>query len=113
MSRHRSMTVNLGTALLALNLLAWAAWAATRPAYTTGECAVLQARRAGQDAAGATGTSGIEAYTRTDHLLFARPLHPLASEILPVKALYVANALPLIGAWSFLVPSSSNVLGPT
>lgn len=113
MSRHQTLSSQLGMALLVLNLVAWGAWAFFRAPYSAPECAALQVRRTDRDPSDARAGSLVEAYTRTDHLLFSRPLHALSSEPIPLRVLYVANALPLIASWSFVVPSPSSDLGPT
>ena len=112
MSRHGSRTLELGMALVVLNLAAWGAWALPRHPFSQTECAVLQARREDGDRGTRSGPL-VEALTGSDHLLFGRPIHPLASEAVPIRALVLANALPLAASWSFVVPSPSAALGPT
>jgi hypothetical protein len=113
MNRYNALSAQLGMFLMLLNLVAWGVWFAAREPYTPAACAVLQATRSERDEALSSSASFTQAYIASVHLLFARPLHPLSSEPTPVKILYVSNALPLVGAWSFLVPSQSNELGPT
>lgn len=113
MRTGRSLAASLATGLMVANLAAWGAWAFVRAPYGSGACAALQARRDAADREDARHGSLLDDYTRSEHLLFSRPLRPLASEPLPLQALYVANTLPLVGAWSFLVPTASRHLGPT
>jgi hypothetical protein len=109
----RSGWARAGTALAALNLLAWLLFFALRSPYSAADCQALDLRHAERAAELAREPGNMRLMSDQDHLWAGRPIHSGWAEPPAAKPLYLPNFRALSYAWLMAVPAWRIDLGPS